>query len=83
MEGYERVRPNRVRVERMSTPYLESQIRALVGFEIRITEAHASAKLSQNRDDENYRAIIQKLEESSRPIEQALAEEMKKRRKTE
>lgn len=83
VDNYEHGRPNRIRVETMSSPYLESQIRALVGFEIRITEVHASAKLSQNRDDENYRAIVQKLEESSRPMEQAIAEEMKKRRKTE
>lgn len=83
VDNYEHDRPNRVRVETMSPPYLESQVRALVGFEIIINEVHASTKLSQNRDDENYRAIVQKLEESLLPMEQAIAEEMKKRRKTE
>ena len=81
VDRYETGRPNRVQVETMTPSYLESQIRALVGFEIEIKEIHASAKLSQNRDDENYDRIIQKLEQSSIPGDLEVAEEMRKRRK--
>ncbi|MBN7812149.1 FMN-binding negative transcriptional regulator [Algoriphagus sp. H41] len=77
---YETGRPNRVRVENMSESYVQSQIRALVGFEIKITEVQASAKLSQNRDDVNYHRIIEKLDESSFPLDREIAEEMRKRR---
>ncbi len=66
----------------MSPSYLEGQIRALVGFELEISEVHASAKLSQNRDEENYERIIQQLEASSLPGDKEVAAEMGKRRQT-
>jgi transcriptional regulator len=66
----------------MTPDYLEGQLRALVGFELEITEVHASAKLSQNRDEENYERIIQKLEASSLPGDKEVAEEMRKRRQS-
>jgi transcriptional regulator len=82
VDQYETGRPNRVQVETMTPSYLEGQIRALVGFEIEIKEIHASAKLSQNRDDENYERIVQQLEQSTIPGDLKVAEEMRKRRKT-
>lgn len=80
VDGYENGRPNRVHVETMSEAYVESQIRALVGIEVKIEEVHASAKLSQNRDDVNYQNIVKKLEQSAFPLDKEVAEEMKKRR---
>lgn len=77
---YEEGRPNRVRVETMNENYVAGQLRALVGFEIKIEKVKASAKLSQNRDDENYHHIVQKLEESQFPLDKEVASEMKKRR---
>lgn len=82
VDQYETGRPNRVQVETMTPSYLEGQIRALVGFEIEIKEIHASAKLSQNRDDENYERIVQQLEQSTLTSDQEVAEEMRKRRQT-
>jgi transcriptional regulator len=82
VDQYETGRPNRVQVETMTPSYLEGQIRALIGFEIEIKEIHASAKLSQNRDDENYERIVQQLEQSTIPGDLEVAEEMRKRRKT-
>lgn len=79
VDHYEEGRPNRVHVETMSESYFESQLRALVGFEVKIEEVHASAKLSQNRDEVNYQAIIEKLQESNQPLDQEIAEEMRKR----
>lgn len=77
---YEEGRPNRVRVETMNETYVARQLRALVGFEIKIEDVKASAKLSQNRDDVNYHNIVQKLEESQFPLDKGVASEMKKRR---
>ncbi len=79
-DTYEEGRPNRVRVETMSESYVAGQLRALVGFEIKIEEVKASAKLSQNRDDVNYHHIVEKLEESQFPLDKEVASEMKKRR---
>ncbi len=78
VDAYESGRPNRVRVETMSEAYLQSQVRALIGIEVKIQEVHASAKLSQNRDEVNYRNIISKLEESPSPGDQEIACEMRK-----
>jgi len=82
VDKHESGRPNRVQVETMTPSYLEGQIRALVGFEIEIKEIHASAKLSQNRDDENHERIVQQLEQSSSASDREVAEEMRKRRQT-
>ncbi|WP_026950374.1 FMN-binding negative transcriptional regulator [Algoriphagus mannitolivorans] len=80
VDRYEAGRPNRVSVETMSETYVQNQIKALIGIEIQIEEVHASAKLSQNRDDQNYKNIISELEKSSIPLDQEVAEEMRKRR---
>jgi transcriptional regulator len=82
VDQYETGRPNRVQVETMTPSYLEGQIRALVGFEIEINEVHASAKLSQNRDDENYERIVQQLEQSPLASDLEVAKEMRKWRQT-
>lgn len=82
VDQYETGRPNRVQVETMSPGYLEGQLRALVGFELEITEIQASAKLSQNRDDENYERIVQQLQDSPLPGNKEVAAEMRKRRQT-
>ena len=82
VDQYETGRPNRVQVETMTPSYLDGQIRALLGFELEISEVHASAKLSQNRDDENYERIVQQLEQSPLASDLEVAEEMRKRRQT-
>lgn len=75
---YESGRPNRVSVETMSEAYVQSQVRALVGFKIQIEDVKASAKLSQNRDDLNFKNIVAKLEESPHPLDKEIASEMRK-----
>jgi transcriptional regulator len=77
---YEEGRPNRVRVESMNETYVAGQLRALVGFEIKIEEVKAAAKLSQNRDNVNYQNIIEKLKESEFRLDKDVASEMEKRR---
>ncbi|MEB2785098.1 FMN-binding negative transcriptional regulator [Algoriphagus persicinus] len=77
VDTYESGRPNRVSVETMSENFVAKQIKALVGFEVLIAEVQASKKLSQNRDEVNHQNIITKLEQSSLPMDNELAEEMK------
>ncbi|MBB6325094.1 transcriptional regulator [Algoriphagus iocasae] len=81
VDRFEEGRPNRVSVEGMSKPYLESQLRGLIGVEITINEVQANAKLSQNRDETNYHSIIQHLESSNFGTDQEVAKEMKNRMK--
>ncbi len=83
IDNYETGRDPRVHLEGMSETYLQSQIRALVGFEILISDVHASAKLSQNRDQINYQNIVSKLEHSGNEMDRAIASEMKKIRKND
>jgi transcriptional regulator len=78
VDTYEEGRPNRVSVEGMSEAYLQGQIRALVGFEIQITEVQASAKLSQNRDQTNFENIITELSKGNFDLDQKVAKEMRR-----
>ena len=81
VDRFEEGRPNRVSVETMSEKYLESQLKGLIGVELKVKEVHSSAKLSQNRDAVNYKNIIQQLETSPFETEKEIAVEMKKRMK--
>lgn len=77
---YEAQSENPVRVEDLSKKTM-MQARGIVSFEIEITSIEAKKKLSQNRDDKNYKNIISKLETSDDNQAIAVAEEMKKNRK--
>ena len=57
------------------------QAKGVIGFEIEITQIEATQKMSQNRDDRNYKNIIQELEKTQSSSAIAVAEEMKKLRK--
>lgn len=70
---------NPVRVEELSKKTM-MQARGIVSFEIEITAIEAVKKMSQNRDDKNYKNIISKLEYSNDNEAIAVAEEMKKNR---
>jgi transcriptional regulator len=57
--------------------YIESQARAIVGLELRITRLEAKRKLSQNRDADDIDGTIAGLAEGS-PTERAVAAEMRR-----
>jgi transcriptional regulator len=57
--------------------YIESQARAIVGLELRITRLEAKRKLSQNRDAEDIEGTIAGLAEGA-PAERAVAAEMRR-----
>ena len=77
---YEAKSENPVSVEDLSKKTM-LQARGIVSFEIGITAIEAKKKLSQNRDDKNYKNIITELEKTNDNQAIAVAEEMKKNRK--
>lgn len=79
VDKYEAQSENPVRVEDLSKKTM-LQARGIVSFEIEISAIEAKKKLSQNRDDKNYKNIIAKLEDSDDFQSVAVAREMKKNR---
>lgn len=79
VDKYEAKSENPVRVENLSEKTMR-EARGIVAFEIEITNIEAQKKLSQNRDDKNYRNIITELEKTKENQAIAIAEAMKKNR---
>ncbi|MFT3747142.1 MAG: FMN-binding negative transcriptional regulator [Agriterribacter sp.] len=65
--------------EKMPEEYIAKQLKAIIGFEIEVSELQNTFKLSQNRDAESYKNIIHQLKESKAPGAIGIAEEMEKR----
>ncbi|CAD2074136.1 protease synthase and sporulation protein PAI 2 [Phocicoccus schoeneichii] len=78
LQKYERHRKNAVLWEKLS-PQTKKQIKGIVGFKIKIEEVQAAYKLSQNRNDEDYHNIIDKLNEEEDLNSHQVAEVMKNR----
>ena len=79
VDKYEANSKNPIRVEELSKKTM-LQARGIVSFEIEITAIEAKKKLSQNRDDKNYKNIITELEKTNDNQAIAIAQEMKKNR---
>ncbi len=60
---------------------LESEMKGIVGFEIEITLIQATAKMSQNRSDTDYKSIVTELEKSDEQREIQVAHWMREQRK--
>jgi transcriptional regulator len=73
---YEKASKKPVTVEGMSKEFLSKEILGIVGFEITVTKLEAAYKLSQNRDDKNYKEIIHQLNERTDADSHKIAEEM-------
>ncbi|RYF58150.1 MAG: FMN-binding negative transcriptional regulator [Cytophagaceae bacterium] len=69
-----------VSIESMTEGYVRKEMRGLVAFSMTIDKIEGAAKLSQNRDDANYQAIISELRQTGDPTADALANEMAARR---
>ncbi|QOG03891.1 FMN-binding negative transcriptional regulator [Flavobacterium sp. MDT1-60] len=80
VDKYEANSENPVRIEELSAKTMR-EARGIFGFEIEIDEIQATKKLSQNRDDHNYKNIISELEKTENPQSIAVAKEMSKCRK--
>ncbi|WP_042150195.1 FMN-binding negative transcriptional regulator [Paucisalibacillus sp. EB02] len=79
LQKYEQFRKDPVLWENLSSQ-TKKQIKGIVGFKIKIQESQAAYKLSQNRNEEDYQSIIDKLYEEKDLNSKALAEVMKNRK---
>ncbi|MFV8356640.1 FMN-binding negative transcriptional regulator [Flavobacterium sp. XS1P32] len=77
VDKYEKNSQNPIRVEDLSKKTM-MQSRGIVAFEIEITAIQATKKMSQNRDDKNYKNIISELEKTLDNQSITVANEMKK-----
>ncbi|MEO7975664.1 FMN-binding negative transcriptional regulator [Flavobacterium sp.] len=80
VDKYEANSENPVRVEDLSAKTMR-QVKGIFGFEIEIDEIQSTKKLSQSRDDHNYKNIISELKKTENPQSIAVAKEMSKYRK--
>jgi transcriptional regulator len=68
------------RMESLPQDFVEKQMNGTVGFQIKVTKIEANYKLSQNRDDEDYHNIIERLNERADEMSHQVAEAMEKQR---
>ncbi|KGR79048.1 FMN-binding negative transcriptional regulator [Ureibacillus manganicus] len=78
LEKYESNRENPILWDKVSPELLERELKGIVGFKIKVEEIQAAYKLSQNRNEEDYHNIIEKLQEEDHPNSVQMAEVMKK-----
>ncbi|MCP3762789.1 FMN-binding negative transcriptional regulator [Domibacillus sp. A3M-37] len=81
LQKYEENRENPVLWDKLSPQLLESQLKGIVGFKIKVGEIQAAYKLSQNRNETDYIHIIDKLQNEGNPNSKQMAELMEKRLK--
>ncbi|QQE77193.1 FMN-binding negative transcriptional regulator [Alicyclobacillus sp. SO9] len=62
LRRYESTRAHGRTWETFGSEYLQNKINGIVVFEIEITSIQSSAKMSQNRNDRDYKAIVTELE---------------------
>lgn len=80
METYEKHREDPVLWDKLSPSVLEKEIKGIVGFKIKVNEIQAAYKMSQNRNDTDYRNIVEQLQQEGNSASAQMADEMKKRR---
>lgn len=79
-EVHEAGRPEPWAVTDAPEPYLEKQLRAIVGLEFVIERVVGKAKLSQNRDDADHAGVVAGLRREGGRREHDVADEMSARR---
>ena len=77
VDKYEMASENPIAISDLSKKTMR-QARGILGFEVLISEIHATKKMSQNRDDKNYANIISELEKTNVNQNIEVALEMKK-----
>lgn len=80
VDKYEAGSEKPIRIEDLSEKTMR-QAHGIIAFEIEIDEIQATKKMSQNRDDADYKNIISALEKTENPQSIAVAKEMAKCRK--
>ena len=65
--------------EKIPQELIRTEMKGIVGIRIAITEIQAVEKLSQNRDADNHKLIVEELEKSTDYQAQHIAKEMKRK----
>jgi transcriptional regulator len=78
VNNYEQHLPRPVHIGEIPEKQLHAEMRGIVGFQILIEDIQAAYKLSQNRDEQSYHQVIEKLAEGDETT-RAVAEEMELR----
>lgn len=81
LQKYEKHRKNPVLWDKLSPQLLEKQLKGIVGFKIKVQEIQATNKLSQNRNEEDYHNIVNKLYEEKDLNSQQMAQLMERKLK--
>ncbi len=81
IDTYETITKTHLTIEDIPEKIVKKDLRGIIGFEITIEEVKAAFKLSQNKDDESYKNIIDNLEASDDQEIKKVADYMKNRRK--
>lgn len=81
MQKYEQHREHPVLWETLSSEMLEKELKGIVGFKIHVTEVQAAFKMSQNRNETDYRNIIDHLKKEENANSSQVAEAMDRKRK--
>ena len=68
------------KMETLPHDFVEKEIRGIAAFQLEVTRMEANYKLSQNRSDEDYRNIIDQLEQRSDELSHGVAAAMKQNR---
>lgn len=71
------------KLEELPKEFVNSEMRGVTSFKIKVDKIEAAFKLSQNRTDEDYQNIISNLSKSDLQEEQQISEEMRRKRNTE
>jgi transcriptional regulator len=81
-EQHEHGRAQPWQVTDAPAPFIEGQLRGIVGIELRIERVDAKAKLSQNRSSEDQAGVIEGLSLEHAPQASAVADAMRARQST-
>ena len=80
MDKYEAHSKNPLHISDIPEKMLNTDLRGLVAFEMQVDRVECAHKLSQNRDDRDYAAIIAELEQSRSEHDRLTAEAMRRER---
>lgn len=81
MHRYEAASAKPVSIDDIPHKELHNNLKAIVGFEMNISDVQARFKLSQNRNAHDYESVIRHLKERGDEGAVKIAEEMEKRKK--
>ena len=82
LEKYEQDRDNAVLWVTLDPKFLNKELKGIVGFKVKVEKIEASFKLSQNRNDDDYKSIINNLKNEKDVPAIEVADWMKKIRNT-